>query len=256
MLKFFRQIRQRLLQENRFSKYLLYALGEIALVVIGILIALQINTWNEEQKIRRQEKSLLVNLKAETLLNIDQLKFILLEKEKTTSNIELVLQYTRNPGSIDQNVNLDSILYPVIVSGWKYFPIDGLQNDILNSGKLDIISNDSLRYYVSSLPQFWKLLSEEEEFHRRDLHGNYLPFFIRNYSLRNISKYNTFFEIDIDLGRSGFHFDRTKLLNDPEFENILTAQLIWMEFAIHFQKDLLNRYLRILDLINIELNEY
>ncbi|NND07460.1 MAG: hypothetical protein HKN87_13870 [Saprospiraceae bacterium] len=47
MIKFFRKIRQQLLTENKFSKYLIYALGEILLVVIGILIALQINNWNQ-----------------------------------------------------------------------------------------------------------------------------------------------------------------------------------------------------------------
>jgi uncharacterized protein (UPF0216 family) len=50
MIKFFRKIRQKLLSENKFSKYLIYAVGEIILVVIGILIALQINTWNENKK--------------------------------------------------------------------------------------------------------------------------------------------------------------------------------------------------------------
>lgn len=50
MLKFFRKIRQQLITENRVSKYLLYAIGEIALVVIGILIALSVNNWNEERK--------------------------------------------------------------------------------------------------------------------------------------------------------------------------------------------------------------
>ena len=50
MLRFFRQIRQRLITNNRFSKYLLYAIGEILLVVIGILIALQIDNWNEQKK--------------------------------------------------------------------------------------------------------------------------------------------------------------------------------------------------------------
>ena len=50
MLKFFHQIRKRLLSENRFSKYLFYAVGEILLVVIGILIALQINNWNNNKK--------------------------------------------------------------------------------------------------------------------------------------------------------------------------------------------------------------
>lgn len=50
MIKIFRKIRQKLLSENKFSKYLIYAIGEIILVVIGILIALQINNWNEKQK--------------------------------------------------------------------------------------------------------------------------------------------------------------------------------------------------------------
>lgn len=50
MIKFFRRIRQRLLSENKFSRYLIYALGEIVLVVIGILIALQLNILNEARK--------------------------------------------------------------------------------------------------------------------------------------------------------------------------------------------------------------
>lgn len=49
MIKFFRKIRQKLLSENRFNKYLIYAIGEIVLVVIGILIALQINNWNQNR---------------------------------------------------------------------------------------------------------------------------------------------------------------------------------------------------------------
>ena len=55
MIKFFRRIRKRLLAENKLSKYLLYAIGEIFLVVIGILIALQINNWNEENKNEKAE---------------------------------------------------------------------------------------------------------------------------------------------------------------------------------------------------------
>tara|TARA_R110001592_G_scaffold107811_2_gene301605 strand:+ start:328 stop:1080 length:753 start_codon:yes stop_codon:yes gene_type:complete len=50
MIKFFRKIRQKMLTENKFSKYLIYAIGEIILVVIGIMIALSINNWNESKK--------------------------------------------------------------------------------------------------------------------------------------------------------------------------------------------------------------
>jgi len=67
MLRFFRQIRQRLLTDNKFSKYLLYAVGEILLVVIGILIALQVDNWNEDRqeadKIKAQLTSLLRDLR-------------------------------------------------------------------------------------------------------------------------------------------------------------------------------------------------
>ena len=62
MIRFFRQIRQGLLTENRFRKYLLYAVGEILLVVIGILIALQINNWNEASKDRAFEKAMLLEV--------------------------------------------------------------------------------------------------------------------------------------------------------------------------------------------------
>ena len=57
MIKFFKKIRQKLLSENQFSKYLIYAVGEIILVVIGILIALQINNWNEEDKTFQRQRN-------------------------------------------------------------------------------------------------------------------------------------------------------------------------------------------------------
>jgi len=59
MIKFFRRIRRKLLLENNFSKYLIYAIGEIILVVIGILIALQVNNWNESKKEERIEQQLI-----------------------------------------------------------------------------------------------------------------------------------------------------------------------------------------------------
>lgn len=58
MIKFFRKIRYSLMSENKTGKYLKYAIGEIVLVVIGILIALQINNWNEERKAKINENAL------------------------------------------------------------------------------------------------------------------------------------------------------------------------------------------------------
>lgn len=62
MLKFFRQIRKSLINKSRLTKYSLYAIGEIFLVVIGILIALQINNWNSQRKDREKERSYIISL--------------------------------------------------------------------------------------------------------------------------------------------------------------------------------------------------
>ena len=73
MFRFFRLIRQRLLVESNFRKYLLYAIGEIVLVVVGILIALQINSWNTKQNNLDAERNLLVGIKEDLIADTTQI---------------------------------------------------------------------------------------------------------------------------------------------------------------------------------------
>ncbi|MGK0413273.1 MAG: hypothetical protein ACJA1B_001476 [Polaribacter sp.] len=82
MLKLFRNIRQNLLLENKTSKYFKYAIGEIVLVVIGILIALQINNWNENRKALKKEQEIIVSLQQEIHQNITELNKILQSNER------------------------------------------------------------------------------------------------------------------------------------------------------------------------------
>ena len=72
MIKFFRNIRKSLLTENRFNKYLVYAIGEIVLVVIGILIALQINIWNESRKNKENIERILKEIQQDLLNDIQE----------------------------------------------------------------------------------------------------------------------------------------------------------------------------------------
>ncbi len=65
MFKFFRQIRQNLIMQNKTANYIKYAIGEIVLVVIGILIALQINNWNEIRKTNLEEQRALMNIQSD-----------------------------------------------------------------------------------------------------------------------------------------------------------------------------------------------
>ncbi|MDU8886796.1 DUF6090 family protein [Yeosuana sp. MJ-SS3] len=149
MIKFFRKIRQKLLSENKFSKYLIYAIGEIILVMIGILLALQVNNWNEYRKQGQKE---IVNLKA---IKND------LQHDLNTEFIPGISYYSKK--NKDLSRLRDFYLNKEIIprdSLLKYFRNNwGEWHIILNKGAfenlkstgIDIISNDSLRTKISSL---------------------------------------------------------------------------------------------------------
>ena len=83
-----------MLVENKFSKYLIYAIGEIILVVIGILIALSINNWNEKNKNRKQESQILLQLKEEYQENLTELDLkISMRKEMLDASTRLLAYY-------------------------------------------------------------------------------------------------------------------------------------------------------------------
>src|SRR6056300_1110140 len=92
MIKFFRRIRFDLMNNNKTGKYFKYAIGEILLVVIGILIALQINNWNENQKDRIIEKEMLTELITTAKSNHESLLSGLKSWESTTKSLDLIMQ--------------------------------------------------------------------------------------------------------------------------------------------------------------------
>ncbi|WP_224530699.1 DUF6090 family protein [Winogradskyella alexanderae] len=98
MIKFFRKIRQRLLTENKFSKYVLYAIGEIVLVVIGILIALQVNNWNDTKKRKTRYEAVLQQIY--TVIDQDIEKLIL-RAYGVNKQIEIIDSLIQNPESIN-----------------------------------------------------------------------------------------------------------------------------------------------------------
>lgn len=141
MLRFFRTLRQRLLPENRFSKYLLYAVGEIVLIVIGILIALQIDSWNEGRKLKEQELKILKDFKTSLAKDSTYLAGTKRTYEIARNSIDHLIAY------MDKDLPYaDSLKYHFanITFDW------GLQYDfstyeVLKSADLRLISNDSLR---------------------------------------------------------------------------------------------------------------
>ncbi|GAA4324700.1 hypothetical protein GCM10023115_41620 [Pontixanthobacter gangjinensis] len=97
MIKFFRKIRIQLLSENKFTKYLLYAIGEIILVVVGILIALQIDTWNDQRKTKIAEEKFFKNILLDLEKDSEKLKYYNHFHAKRIEYLDTLLVYVRNP---------------------------------------------------------------------------------------------------------------------------------------------------------------
>ena len=141
MIKFFRKIRYNLMEQNKTGKYLKYAIGEIILVVIGILIALQVNNWNENRNAKKDELVALQDLLYEFKRNKSEFQ---LYAEWQNSMESSWLEYL----SIITNEELpDSIRAqrrPLMA--FRTFTIANIKlNSLLASGYIDRIQNDSLK---------------------------------------------------------------------------------------------------------------
>jgi hypothetical protein len=150
MIKFFKKIRQNLLIENKTVKYLKYAIGEIVLVVIGILIALQINNWNEANKNRIYEVRMLSEI--EKGLRKDYLN--LQEHISAYTTLDSTAKYFTN---LTQNkVTFDDSMYPELwnLNIGRYFQFNRGPYDALKSSGIDRVSNDSIRNHLINFFDF------------------------------------------------------------------------------------------------------
>ena len=155
MIKFFRHIRQRLISEGKTEKYFKYAIGEIILVVIGILIALQINDWSQDKKNQKLEAQYYCRLLEDVnqdLANYNDYVNLLNEKIGTNNTLIQRLQ--------DESMPLDSIA-PLVLKSIKYSIRDTKATtdafeDIKSSGNLNIIKDLSIK---NKLAAYYKTLA-------------------------------------------------------------------------------------------------
>ncbi|MDY2588551.1 DUF6090 family protein [Winogradskyella aquimaris] len=139
-------MRQKLLSENNFSKYLIYAIGEIILVVIGILIALQINNANENRKSAKQENLYLKRLLSENRDDINTFKNNISDLEKGIETIENLSLVLNSKDSNDERLIAAAndffgygSIYPIFSSSTSTF------DDLSSTGNLKDIRNSELR---------------------------------------------------------------------------------------------------------------
>ena len=222
MIKFFRKIRQQLLSQNRFSKYLLYAIGEILLVVIGILIALQVNNWNNYRNELHKEDyylgEILDNLKSDTLNMNRILDF---NKRKRAS----IDSAAKELGSIETPANRLMAIgrrYNMLSQYYIFEPNSIGFNNMMSAENIELIQNDSIRGILSYYYGF------DYAGYRQQKHKETSEAFLDYYNDTYMSKefVKALYNIDVDL-TSDYDLE---IWNDPKIYSYFFSMSSLMGF--------------------------
>ncbi len=152
-----------MIKENKVSKYFLYAIGEIILVVIGILIALQINNQNIFKQERSIEKTYLIALKEEFKTNKIKLdETIDLNNSLIDGVDKLIGLFQKNVIDTTSERTVVNYLFETLSSEIHYTPSSGVLTDIVNSGNLKLIQNHELRQKIASFESSLDVISHQE----------------------------------------------------------------------------------------------
>ena len=228
MIKFFRKIRYDLMEKNKTGKYFKYAIGEIVLVVIGILIALQINNLNNNKQLRNIEQEYLLSLQSEFKTNLKKINDCILENENLINSTEVMLSlFDTDVLETISNKEISNIIYSVFSTEATYNPSKGVLTDIISSGNLNLIQNKQLRQQLASIESGLDFLDLQETsaHNRKDLLRSQL---LKNGSLRKVL---------MDKGQNFEHKSISDTINNKqmfssiEFENLLLAYYLTIKAA-------------------------
>lgn len=216
------------MEKNRTGKYLKYAIGEIILVMIGILLALQINNWNEDRKNSIIERATLESLKSDLASALVQLE-VKIEQNRGYRNLDSILLDVIH---FKKDISTDSLeqltLRHIFSPGFD--PELGTLNEILSTGKMEIIQNRRLRKHISS----WnKYMDELEEVDGKLAHYDLQvkdPLYLKQLPYKNF--------IREQFPKSNFEWNSKGLLENKEFENMLANYMIYSTM----------QYIRLLDI--------
>jgi hypothetical protein len=176
MISLFRKFRQKLLKENRITRYLVYALGEILLVVIGILIALQVNNYREALQTKGREIAFLRGLRSDLLLNLDEMERSIDRYSRAIRSAEVMISYFEGaPIFYPDSLNFHTLE----VLKWDPFVRNNSTlREMISSGSLGILSDDSLKNELLRMELSYDKIDGDQEHMRYD-YQEYLygPFF-------------------------------------------------------------------------------
>ncbi|MCE2612346.1 hypothetical protein LVD13_05120 [Flavobacteriaceae bacterium D16] len=211
------------MEKNKTGKYLKYAIGEIFLVMVGILLALQVNDWNENRKINNQELELLASLHNEFTYNRNELERCIKLAQSIQNRCEKLLENTG-----DQEVKLsrqesNALIYYGLLSIVSFDRSNGVLDNIIYSGHINIIKNDNLRELLSNWDGILYDVKEDETWGINARNNIARPFIMKNANLVDIHE----MELEGKKITSGFNTDYKAIYNSLEFENLVNSHRWW-----------------------------
>lgn len=249
MLRFFRQIRKTLMEQNKIRTYILYAIGEIALVMIGILLALQVNNWNEDRKMAIEEIEILnilqedletAKAQSEEYIRAEELNRQTLKNILSADSLEVVLNSEQT----------DSLFFNAIWTANYRIPVISAYNDLKSAGKTGLISSQIIREQLSTLDLRISNLTT--------LNGDRLA--VQQIRIDDIGAFKVNFlrlltSVDDDLNHItvGPANNYKTLMEDQEVRNLLGIKLVMTNNNIDRRLELLNQISAVLSLLEEEL---
>jgi hypothetical protein len=248
MIKIFRKIRQNLLSEGNTGKYFKYAIGEIVLVVIGILIALQINNWNEQHKIDKSLNSHLEILKQNLIEDQAQLKIL---KENMTENIACADAAMSQIKTIIPVNNSMKRYLVLLIREFQFSPNTNAIETITQSNEIPAL-NTELQTAVLNYYALIERTEEREHISNTQIQTKYEPYMNTEYPdiFQKDNEWEfiaSFYEND---PRPTSLINEDKLLQDKTLESLLVSRYYQCINLENFYKELIlssDKILSILD---------
>ena len=238
------------------GKYFKYAIGEILLVVIGILIALQINTWNGHRKDRIKEQSILHSLRVDFKANIENVNDAYNSFLEATEASYALLEIIRSDEPIDP-LQVEYLLDQIINKTKSLDIITGSMDEILNTGSFDLIRDTSLRKQLSNWSYFITDTQDDVVIYRDYLFGFFIPALTKKAVLRNM-EIPGFFKNNLNLKpipKSNFNMDYQATLKTIEFENELYNNTLNYMYVLNAYKVFNNYLTETLSIIDKNIND-
>lgn len=251
MLKLFSKNRRKALLESKLALYLRYAIGEIILVVIGILIALKINNANEAGKYHRAELEYLKELKIDFEANLDNSLATIDWIEFIVPRLIILLEESAKPQS---SLPLDSLnfYYALSLEMPTYISTDRVYDNLIGSGDFKLISSNELKNAIASYYKLVDLIGLVQTTHELELVESYQPYTINNLDFQAIQD-QMFDKWDMPVPVDSSRI--LSVLHEAEFRNIITLKLMILSDLLSQNQNILEANRNLINILDRVSNE-